>query len=133
MATDFSTLEKLYSRGVLDINGKDYINGTNSNVQINSNRDTFIPDSRFTQVDGRFMQNQLLKDTLELNKDKSIQTNINNNYNSNIIPSENTNKTNSSFEKVKNIAFNKITAGIIASLGFILSGRYILKKLHIIK
>ena len=133
MTTDFSTLEKLYSRGVLDINGKDYINGTNSNIQINSQRDTFLPDSRFAQVDGRFMQNQLLKDTLELSKDKSFQTSTNSNYNSNITPSENTNKTNSTLEKVKNLAFNKITAGIVGTLAFILSGRYILKKLHIIK
>lgn len=133
MTTDFSTLEKLYSRGVLDINGKDYINGTNSNIQINTQRDTFLPDNRFAQVDGRFMQNKLLKDTLELSKDKSFQTTINNSYDSDIIPSENTNKTNGTLEKVKNIAFNKITAGIAGALAFILSGRYLLKKLHIIK
>ena len=132
MTTDFSTLEKLYTHGVLDINGKDYINGTNSNVQIQPMRDTFIPDSRFAQVDGRFMQNQLLKDTLELSNNRAFNKTHQKDSDFNTFPPEEK-KSTQVLEKVKNLAFNKITAGIVGTLAFIFSGRYILKKLHIIK
>ena len=127
MGADFSTLEKLYARGVHDINGKDYINGTNSNLTINSNRETFLPDNRFVKVDAPYMRRQIDKDTLELiQHDKYFNKNLGEHDSVN-------SEKNSLKNKVSSIIGSKITAGIIGTLAMLFSGRYILKKLHIIK
>ena len=132
---DYSTLEKLYTRGVLDIIGKDFLTDTQSALPVNTERDTFLPDSRFVRVDGPYMRTQLDKDMFQ--KTNEFENPITNQpYNS----FNNTNNTksndindNNKLNKVKNFFANKITAGIIGSLALILSGRYILKKLHILK
>lgn len=133
MVTDFSTLEKLYRRGVLDINGKDYINGGNSNVTILSERETFLPDNRFSKIDGNYIRQQIDKDTFNYSSSNPYQENYNWNNNG----FENTATTQSKKEiftkKAKEFLFNDITAGVIGIGALLLSGRYILKKLHILK
>lgn len=121
--TDMSTLENLYRRGVLDYNPKDYLTGSSSDIVPNSNRDIFIPDNRFARVDGSYIRQQIDRDLLELNHENKTDNPSNNQ----------TKKENNFFTKLKNLLWNKITAGIIGFSAFLLSGRYILKKMHILK
>ena len=126
---DYSSLEKLYTKGILDMNPKDYMNGTNSNSQIKPREDVFLPDSRFVTVDGNYMRNEIDKDIFQKNNDNTITfsnpdfTTFNNEES----------KTSKISNKITNILTSKYTAGIAGILAFIISGRYILKKLHILK
>ena len=124
--TDFTTLESLYARGVLDINGKDYINGTNTDISVNSQRDTFLPDSRFTPVDARYIRDRVDRDTFMSSNSTDLR------YNPQQIEQENDGKL-SFKDNVKKMAGSKLVACIIGSLALFVSGRYILKKLHILK
>ncbi len=124
--TDFTTLESLYTRGVLDINGKDYINGTSSDIQVNSQRDTFIPDSRFARVDANYVRNRVDRDTFT--PSNGVDTRY---YNQNT-DIEADGKV-SLKDKVKKIGGSKLFAGIVGSLALWFSGKYMLKKLHILK
>ena len=126
---DFTTLESLYTRGVLDINGKDFINGTNSTVQVNSQRDTFLPDSRFVKVDGPYMRNCVDRDTFMLQGQNYSSADMNNS----IHTQNGTQKKMTTKDKIKNFVSNKTVAAIVGSLALLFSGRYILKKLHFIK
>ncbi len=121
--TDMSTLENLYRRGVLDYNPKDYLTGSSSDIVPNPNRDIFIPDNRFARVDGSYIRQQIDRDLLELNRENKTGTTSNNQNK----------KENNFFTKVKNLLWNKITAGIVGLGSFILAGRYLLKKIHILK
>ena len=129
MSTDFTTLEKLYARGVLDINGKDYINGTSSNISINSNRDTFLPDNRFYNVDGGYIRQQIDRDIFT---SSSMAVDGREIYNSTTNPSVESNSK-KIYEKLKKYLLNDVTAGIVGVGALLLSGRYILKKLRILK
>ena len=119
---EFSALENLYKKGILEYNPKDYINGTTSNVIPNPNQDIFLPDNRFARVDGSYIREQLDKDIFEsLDKPDSL----------NEFSPENNKET--FWDKCKKILTSKVTAGIISASALILAGRYFLKHLHIIK
>ena len=122
------TLENLYTKGILDMNPKDYINGTNSNAQIKPKTEVFLPDSRFETVDGNYMRREIEKDIFQRNNDITPSQTPNN------LLLNNENSNNHKFTKaMSNFISSKFTAGAIATFAFILSGRYILKKLHILK
>lgn len=126
---DYSSLEKLYTKGILDMNPKDYMNGTNSNTPIKPREDVFLPDSRFVTIDGNYMRNEIDKDIFQKNNNVTITSS----------PSDFTsfsneeNKTRKISNKITNALTSKYAAGIAGILAFILSGRYILKKIHILK
>lgn len=120
---EFSALENLYKKGILEYNPKDYIQGTSSNVIPNPNQDIFIPDNRFARVDGSYIRDQLDRDMFETTSGNAAA------------PNEDTApKNNETFwNKCKKIITSKVTAGIVSAGAIILAGRYLLKLLHIIK
>ena len=123
--SDYTSLENLYRKGILEYNPKDFINGTNSNVVPEVNNDYFLPDNRFTRVDGSYIRGQIDRDMFEMNSDSDL-----------INPGGVTyspDKKDNWQQKLKNIITSKAAAGITAILALLLSGRYILKRLHIIK
>lgn len=130
MVTDYSTLEKLYARGVLDINGKDYLTGSVSNIKPNSNLDTFLPDSRFVKVDGNYMRGQIDRDMFQPT-DKEFNPSV-------AMPagqfdvSENSDKKDIK-TKLKELAGNKVTMGIVGSLALLCSAKYLLGKCSFVK
>ena len=127
---DYSSLEKLYTKGILDMNPKDYMNGTNSNAQIKPREDVFLPDNRFVQVDGNYMRDQLDRDHFQKESFNTIPTQ---NTNFDFYKEEDSPKKNKIVNNVTNVLTSKFVAGTVATLAFIFSARYILKKLHIIK
>lgn len=122
--SDYSALEKLYRKGIMEFNPKDYINGTSSNVIPEPNKEIFLPDNRFHRVDGSYIREQIDRDLFEssYNKNKNKSSNKNAEERRKSLP-----------DKLKQILTSKITAGIVGTTALILSGRYILKLLHIIK
>ncbi len=126
--SDYSALETLYTKGIIDSNPKDFINGTSSNAQIRPREDVFLPDSRFVTVDGPYMRDQIDKDLFQYQRP-------NNSINSTLMEptGEEQSKSKKTVNKIKNALTSNIAAGIISTLALIISGRYILKKLHIIK
>lgn len=120
---DYSAMETLYRKGILEYNPKDYINGTSSNIIPETEQDTFLPDNRFARVDGSYIRNELDKDIFEkIDKNKN-----------NFETQKDKEDKNTAGSTLKNILTSKVTAGIIGTAALILSGRYILKLLHIIK
>ncbi len=120
---EFSAMENLYRKGILEYNPKDYINGTNSNIIPETDNDIFLPDNRFERVDGSYIRRELDRDRFELvnNPQETINNDTQNN------------KKKKFSDTLKNILTSKITAGIAGTTALVLAGRYILKLLHIIK
>ena len=127
--SDYSSLEKLYTKGILDMNPKDYINGSSSNVQIRQTPDVFLPDNRFETVDGNYIRREIDKDLFQRSNYDIHQTTDKNIE----FPNNNDIKTNNISTKITNVLTSKFVAGAVGTLAFLLSGRYILKKLHILK
>lgn len=129
---DFTTLESLYARGVLDINGKDFINGTNSNIPVNPQREEFLPDSRFVRIDGPYMRDRVDRYTYMQQSGVGRNT-MRSALDRDVYEQNNVQRPRTAKDKIKDVVFNKAIAAIVGLSAMFFSGRYILKKLHFIK
>ena len=126
---DFTTLESLYARGVLDINGKDFINGTNSNIPVNPQREEFLPDSRFVRIDGPYMRDRVDRYTYMQQSGVGRNT-MRSALDRDVYEQNNVQRPRTAKDKIKDVVFNKAIAAIVGLSAMFFSGRYILKKLH---
>ena len=129
---DFTTLESLYARGVLDINGKDFINGTNSNIPVNPQREEFLPDSRFVRIDGPYMRDRVDRYTYMQQSGVGRNT-MRSALDRDVYEQNNVQRPRTAKDKIKDVDTASEALAIVGLSAMFFSGRYILKKLHFIK